>query len=296
VADWYRQTATLWRQLQPGRTVSYPKDLPVYYQAFPTGAGKVVSAAAVTPERLANISSAPSSEGDWDTRLNFIRPFYAGIATTPADNLLYCTTVASPPSWQAGDKYFLRVNSRFGFHGPVYLNGKQIGTYDEVYRAGWKGLDVTSAINLHGENTLVIATDQNGMEAMPDLWRQPKAMETMPITGKWSVRVDDNHLPTQEALPGSFTGLFASKNVTVPATWKGSHVFIRISGNLKRYAINNKMFFYSIDTAPLYMDITPWVKFGQQNTILIESGQGAGSWTPGQVTLDTIQLEKVPHV
>ncbi len=295
LADWYRKTAGLWKSSLPGRVAAYP-DLPVYYRSFPTGTGKVVPTPSVTPARLADLSSAPFSETDWDARLSLIRPFYAGVTAAAGDTVLYRTSVAVPPPWAPGDRYVLRLKPDFDFRGSVYLNGRAVSPAGPTSR-DTPGFDVTPLLKFGGVNTLVIATDRNGFVGSPDLWRQPRAAETMPITGAWSVRADEDHASTSVTLPGSFTGLFAQKSVTVPARWRGSRVFIRIvcdtGAPLARYLVNDKMLFYST-AAPLYMDITPWVKLGRPNTILIQSRQSASAWQPGTVIVKSLQLERVP--
>lgn len=295
LADWYGETAKRWKSSLPGRTVNYPA-LPVYYQDFPTGEGKIVPTSGVTPARLAYLSSTPGAETDWDSRLSLIRPFYAGLTATDADSVIYRTVVATPASWQPSDLYILRVKKDFDLRGQVYLNGSLVADGQQVNRAGTDGIDVTPLIKLRDDNILVIAANKDGFSGSPDLWRQPKALETMPITGDWNLRADEDHAPTMVSLPGTFTGLYASKKVTIPANWRGSHVFIRIVSDnnapVNRYLVNNKMFFYSTN-APLYMDITPWVKFGAENTLLLQSRRGMQSWEPEKVTVQSIQLERV---
>ena len=62
--------------------------------------------------------------------------------------------------------------------------------------------------------------------------------------------------------------------------------------NYSRVAINDRVLFYNSPT-PQYMDITPWVKFGQPNQILLQPGDSSGAWKPGKVTVDSIVLERV---
>ncbi len=293
--NWYRETEKQWKPALPGHTVQYP-DLPVYYQSFAAAMGKIIPTAEVNPARLASVSSTPSAETNWDEQLSLIRPFYAGLSATDADSVLYRAVVAVPPAWKAGDRYVLRLKPDFGFRGQVYLNGSLVATAQQVNEAREAGLDVTPLIYFQSDNILVIATDKNGFVGSPDLWRQPRASQTLPIAGSWDVRADEDHPVTKATLPGSFTGLFASKEVTIPAGWRGSHVFIRMACDnnapVGRYLVNNKMLFYST-SAPLYMDITPWVKFGQPNTLLLQSRRGMQAWQPDKVIVQSIQLERV---
>jgi hypothetical protein len=72
-------------------------------------------------------------------------------------------------------------------------------------------------------------------------------------------------------------------------------VFLRLYGNnIKYIAINNKLLFY--DTPwPNYMDVTPWIKFGQPNRVFVE-GNGMQEWKAEPFTVTSGQLEQVPHL
>jgi len=83
--------------------------------------------------------------------------------------------------------------------------------------------------------------------------------------------------------------------VVVPAAWSKSHVFLRLTGSSIRFlGINYKLMFF--DTPwPEYMDITPWIKFGQPNRVFVESN-AMQDWQPGNVTISSAQLEQVTHL
>ena len=292
VADWYAKTALWWKASKPGRTVEYP-NLPVFYAAFPPGAGKVVDTATVTPESLAALSSAPGTAEGWDSTLAFIQPFYALTAVTPTQSVLYRSTVETPASWQPSDRYFLRLKRQpryyqGGYKGQIYLNGKPVATSETP-----GDIDVAQALRFPGTNVLVIVANHNGFAGDPDLMRQPTPVATLPLDGEWSVRLGEDTGTGTAKLPGTFTGLFATTSVVVPAAWKGSHVFLNAHANYSRVAVNERLFFYNSPTTG-YMDVTPWIKFGQPNQIFLQPGESSSQWKPGKVTVESIALEQVP--
>ena len=288
LTDWWTKTAQWWHASLPGRTVSYPA-LPVFYATFPPGAGKIVDTASVTPEFLSSLSSRPASAEGWDRTLGMIAPWYDGIATHDGQSVLYRSTVATPPSWRPDDRYIFRLKRypRGGFSGVVYFNGKQIATSRDPGET-----DVSALLHFGGTNVLVIAAGKDGFVGDPDLWRKPAAAETLDLKGLWQVRLGEDTGTGTATLPGSFTGLWASRSVVVPAAWSKFHVFLNAQANYRRVAINDRVIFYDADTTG-YMDVTPWIKFGQPNQILLQPGDSAGAWKPGQVTVGSIVLERV---
>ena len=289
VGDWWTKTAQWWRGSLPGHTVSYPA-LPVFYATFPPGVGKVVETATVTPEALAALSAAPGADDGWDKTLGMIAPWYDGIDTKDGQSVLYRTTVATPASWKPGDKYILRLKRypRGGFTGVVYLNGKQILTSRDPGET-----DVSALVRFGGTNVLVISAGKDGFVGDPDLWRQPAAAESLDLKGTWEVRLGEDTGTGTASLPGTFTGLWASREIVVPAAWSKSHVFLNVRGNAySRVAVNDRIFFYNSSTTG-YMDVTPWVKFGQANRIMFQPGSSSGAWQPGKVTIDAVALDRV---
>jgi len=301
VADWYADISKTWQGTAPGRKMTRP-DLPFYYADFSAGTGKVVDTATVTPNRLAALSSSPDEESGWDARLNSIAPVYAGVTVTPGQTVLYRRIVSVPESWKPGDFYRLRLKQfQTNFQGVVYLNGKQVATGQQVYDAQVgqmqnDGVDVSTAIRFPGPNVLVIATNADGFAGGADLWRQPVPTATVSLAGEWSVQATEDSGRIGGTLPGTLTGILATKTVMVPASWNKSHVFLRLGvspGGLPGHiAVNDKVFFYETET-PDYLDVTPWIKFGQPNTVLIESPEGMNYWTPGKITLKSGQLEQI---
>ena len=95
-------------------------------------------------------------------------------------------------------------------------------------------------------------------------------------------------------------GLYATKDdVVIPAAWKGSRVFIELSlqdpADYDGFAVNGKMIFHPVNWyKPVrYMDITPWVKFGEENSLVIMTRSATQRWVPGPLTVQGIVLQRV---
>jgi len=289
VSDWYGDLALTWKKSLPGHAVTYPKGLPVYYAGFVAKGGKIVEAASVTPERLAALASSADGEPGWDPNLSDVRPQYAELPSAAGQSVLYRWQGTTPPSWHPGDKFYLRLGN--GVRA-AYLNGVPVKDGDE------NGRDVSSLLRFSGPNYLVVAANSDGYNGGASLWRQPRAASNLSLAGPWKVWVDEDHGMVTSQLPGSFNGMLATRTVSIPAAWSKSHVFLRMKWDgaaPPRYlAVNDKVMFFDSDR-PGYMDVTPWVKFGRQNTFLIQS-QGMNQWQPGKVTILSAQIEQVPRL
>ena len=289
VADWYTDLATTWKKSLPGHTTTYPKGLPVYYASFTPGGGKIVDGASVTPARLAALTASADTETDWDPNLSDVRPQYAELPSAPGQSVLYRWSMTPPPSWQPGDKYYLRLGN--GVRS-AYLNGQPVGAGDE------NGRDVSALLHFGSPNYLAVAANQDGYNGGASLWRQPRADTTLSLAGPWNVWMDEDRGTVPTPLPGSFTGMRATRTVTIPASWAKSHVFLRLKWDNQAppgyLAVNDKVMFFDIDR-PSYMDVTPWIKFGGPNTFLVQP-RSINDWQPGKVTILSAQIERVPRL
>jgi hypothetical protein len=61
------------------------------------------------------------------------------------------------------------------------------------------------------------------------------------------------------------------------------------------FAINDKVVFHPLEgrNRVTYMDITPWIKPGAPNRLLLIPQDAARSWKPGQLSIKSITLERV---
>jgi hypothetical protein len=133
------------------------------------------------------------------------------------------------------------------------------------------------------------------------LSRKPRPAEKLEIKGPWQVQLDENSGTRSVTLPGLMKGLYATRDdVVVPASWQGSRIFIEITlqepADYDGFAINGKVVFHPINWfKPVrYMDITPWVKIGQKNSLVLLTHTATQTWEPGSLTVQSVVLERVP--
>ena len=192
--------------------------------------------------------------------------------------------------------------------GPVgvWLNGRQVIEQKQVLAEGASMLedgvavDVSNSLDFNGANAICLAVGPNGFVGEVKLRRHPAVIAEIPVTGEFKTQVDaDTGLETA-TLPGAMTALYGWKDdVTIPAEWKGSRVFIDIGvgkiGDFGTFAINNKLVFHPVNSFPAvtWMDITPWVKFGGPNRLTLISKKAISEWTPGTVNYTGIRLQQV---
>ncbi|HEY3333202.1 MAG TPA: hypothetical protein VGK19_24420 [Capsulimonadaceae bacterium] len=300
VSDWFARTSVLWHESAGGPVLSRP-DLPfLQAEAIEDIGERVVSAADIATLDPARLSTT-FDDGGWTPKANFILPEREDLKVPAGSSVLYRSTLTAPASWKANDRYELSVSPLYphGLTGSLYLNGAK------VYDSSQKGvdplrIDVSSTIKLTGKNIFVFVAPATGFAGRFVVSREPHAAETLAVSGSFDVQAGEESGLSKVTLPGAFKGLFAVKpDVMVPASWKGSRVFIKIvPTDLSQYnafAINGKVVFHPVAWfAPVtYMDITPWVKFGQANNLLILPQQGAKAWMPSDLSIKSITLQKV---
>jgi hypothetical protein len=310
VQDWFDQLALWWRPSAPGEMLTRP-DLPVYdIKLSDTMVGKLVTGDDYAKLDLAAISNGADPGTGWgrDTGRS---PEELRWKPDAARHGVYRCTFTLPSSWSAKDDctLYVRAQSYSAGPGPVdaYLNGVKIldkvndssGGYSDL--TGGAVAKVGAQLKYPGPNTLVLMTGQLGFSGVVLLSRKPAPSEEVEIAGNWSVQGNPDSGLTQVALPGSFKGLFAEKrDIIVPAAWKDSRVFIDISLGEKpdydAFAVNGKMVLHPINWFPsvTYMDITPWVKFGEANTITLLTHAATQRWEAGTLPVKRIVLQRVP--
>jgi hypothetical protein len=190
--------------------------------------------------------------------------------------------------------------------GPVdaWLNGEQVFEQVNTKASGYSRLqggaevEIGSLLKRRGENTLIFTTGPNGFHGEVDIQMRPAPTEQIEVTGTWQVQHDaDSGLSTVE-LPGELNGMFATTSVDVPADWEGDRVFVdlAVTGSYNAFAVNEKMVFHPVNwgnTGVTYMDVTPWVTFGEPNRLTLVTLAATRSWEPGQIDVRKVLVQRV---
>lgn len=305
--DWFNHYALWYRPSAPGKELQRP-DLPTY--EFPLDRqleGKQISADDLAKLDLAALSTQTQADGTWSKQTGFSPDTQQALPDT--EHFVFRAVIDLPSSWKPGDPYELNLRT-FGKWSETidaYLNGKQVMTQAKTGAPGYSKLaggaiaEVGPMLHFGKPNVLVFTTTKFGFMGEAWLLHHPVPAETLPVTGTWQVQENEESGLVPTPLPGKFKGLLAFKrDVVVPASWKGSRVFLQIDvGDKKEFsasAINNQVLFLPLRYFPspiVYTDITPWVKFGQANTLTLVPSSAANLWEPGSLDVKGITLQRV---
>ena len=302
VSDWFKHLALWERPSAPGVTLQRP-DVPLYEIDLADKIfGAVVPAAAFSGLDLAAMSSGSNAPLAWRTDLGRAEPEMLGVSVPPTGHMVYRVPIAMPATWQDGDTYFFKFipvpGTKAGIIG-LYLNGQKLP--DMALSGQVTGqVDISSQLLPGKPNLLIISSPASGSVGRLYIERQPRPLDSIDVSGQFDVQATEDSGLVPATLPGSFNGLFAFKNdIAIPTSWKGSRIFIRITpGNLLDYAgfaVNEKVVFHPLDGKDriTYMDITPWIKVGVSNRLLLIPQEAARIWKPGNLAIQRITLERV---
>ena len=212
-----------------------------------------------------------------------------GLKSGPGVFGLYRRDFDLPAGWEKNTTIALNVDGRIynwpqvGFGGPstIYLNGTQIWAGDKINQA--MSLDLTAAIK-PGKNRLEIVHEGEGILANIELVRTVTPDTTLDLAGDWQA-VDGLQSIRTVQLPGKVKTSFVYRDITVPKEQAGREVWLRVEAgdvNSSRFVIVNGRKRYPVtrpdNSRPMEVNITPEIRFGEPNRILIGTGSMSGGW------------------
>jgi hypothetical protein len=166
-------------------------------------------------------------------------------------------------------------------HGVFAVNGKEAATYDFTVHDGERyNYDITSSLR-PGENVISIqissGTDFSGYGGIGgEIWLQPepRLSEVTDLKSGWNLIGTDRHFTTPASFPGTMTGMFLSRDLSVPASYGGKNVFLHVESPnqwLALVLINGRPIYYT-DYAQCYptrvdINLAPFLKPGAVNHI-----------------------------
>ncbi|WP_345637218.1 hypothetical protein [Rugosimonospora acidiphila] len=198
-------------------------------------------------------------------------------------------TFTIPADWTSGDiELWLamdRENTTFHDTGRIYLDGKLIRDFNA---GGLSGLPATALLP-PGDHVMALeiqgASVATGVTAEAWAYHIPEPTARQDLSGSWTVTSANGLQETGEvSLPGSFTGSFAARDVTIDASHAGSNVVLyvqRPGASLSGILINGTVIgdLYPALRAGdnLLVNITNKVKFGGTNQIELFSSNSAAA-------------------
>jgi hypothetical protein len=307
--DWFAHYAWWWKPSAPGQELQRP-DLPTYdFSLNNRLEGKEVNAVDLAKLDLAALSTQPKADDTWSHQTGFSPESQQALADT--EHFVFRADIDLPTSWRAGQPYELNLKTfgKFPTTIDAYLNGKQVFTQAKTDAPGYDRLvggaiaEVGPLLQFGKPNILIFTTGKSGFMGEAVLTHHPVPAETQPVTGAWQVQSTEDSGLVPVTLPGKIDGLIAFKrDVVIPASWKGSRVFVQIDvadpGQFSAAAINDQVIFLPLRyfmTPIVYSDITPWVKFGQPNTLTLIPVTAANGWKPGPLEVKGITLQRVTN-
>ena len=206
-------------------------------------------------------------------------------------------TFTVPAGWSTGEIQLWLLVDKEGqtFHdtGRIYLDGVLIRDFSA---GGLAGLPANTLL-APGNHLIAFEVEGSGaatgVTANAWAYRIPEPSARQDLAGTWSITgADGIHDVGQAALPGSFTGLLAARDVVIDAGHSGSAVvlYVQRTGACLNGIMINGAFIGDIYPAAkvgdtLLVNITTKVAFGQTNRIeLLSSGP------TGPAAIPTIEI------
>jgi hypothetical protein len=202
---------------------------------------------------------------------------------------LYRRDFKLPAGWEKNATFALNIDGRVyqwpqvGFGGPstIYLNGTPIWTGEKI--AEQVSLDLSAAIK-PGLNRLEIVHEGEGILANIQLVRTINPDATLDLSGGWQA-VDGLQSVRTVQLPAQIKTCFVYRDIVVPKEQAGREVWLRVTTgdlNASRCVIVNGRCRYPVTRAdnsrPMEVNITPEIRSGEPNRILIGTGGMNGGW------------------
>ncbi|HEY3417430.1 MAG TPA: hypothetical protein VGM23_11155, partial [Armatimonadota bacterium] len=180
-----------------------------------------------------------------------------------------------------------------GMH--AWLDGQEIKPFG-VGGACITGLPVTALLPPGSSHLLALEftsqAEVTGLQGNSWLYYRPKAQATQDLSGKWAMSDDGlTYKPTPATLPGAWDGLMAGRMVTVDRAQSKRNVVLHLESDIRSgltgVIINGHWLMRHHHDIGWRTDlnITPWIKFGAPNEIIIKR---AGS---GKTNLKVVRLD-----
>jgi hypothetical protein len=215
---------------------------------------------------------------------------------------LYRRDFNLPPRWRQQSTLQLAVRGDVqhskhlhGFSGrnALYLNGQPLWSGERI-DSRW--FDVTAQVKPEG-NRLEIVHQGPGLMPVVMLVRSAVADRTIDLAGPWRC-MKSMETETTAAVPGASRGVFLYRDVEIPAAAREQEVWLRVEAPCDFAVINGRLRYWDIGHTlvlpkpqALEIDITPDVRFGQTNRIVLANRQAMDGWQASDFDLRRVELQ-----
>jgi hypothetical protein len=214
---------------------------------------------------------------------------------------LYRRDFTLPPRWEKRSTLQLAVRGDVehskkihGFSGrsAIYLNGRPLWSGERI-DSRW--FDVTARVK-PGTNRLEIVHQGPGLMPAISLVRSAVAESTIDLAGPWRC-VTNMQTETAAAVPGPARGVFLYRDVVIPAEAKDREVWLRVAAPCDFAVVNGRLRYWDIGHTYVFpkpemleIDITPELRFGQANRIVLGNRGAMQGWQPSEFDLRRVEL------
>ena len=214
---------------------------------------------------------------------------------------LYRHDFTLPPQWEKQSLLQLAVRGTVhdcklhGFSGrnAIYLNGQLLWSGEHI-DSQW--FDVTGSVK-PGRNRLEILHQGPGLMPSLMLVRSAVPDRTIDLAGTWQC-VKGMNAETTVTLPGEARGAFLYRDVEIPADAKNREVWLRVEAPCGFAIVNGRLRYWDIGHSPVFpkpealeIDITPDLRFGRTNRIILANGSLMSGWQTSEFKLQRVTLQ-----
>ena len=283
--DWLNLQRNWWR----GTTAPGTKQLPAPSQRFARNLSedwKFQNVDATTD--VAPMLAAAYDDKAWKTReLGVWNARELGVRA------VFRKTFAVPNEWKNGKVSLYLTSwfsSSFAGAGRVFLDGREVkGLNDSSYLAiGSPALapGTTHTLAVEAQNVGGVVAGLRGQTWIS--W-EPEAPAKIDLAGTWLPSSDGLKYGDAVQLPGKFDAQFLRRSVLVPANYRGKNAVLTVDGSreLVSVIINGtsvRRHHHKLGER-WSLDLTPWVRFGEQNEIQIVTWEKPATGEVREVSL-----------
>ena len=193
-----------------------------------------------------------------------------------------------PATWTDGDigLWLTSFGSFFLDQGRIWIDGKPIS--EQMDKNGVADVNPGGVFKPGSTHVIAVEIESKGSlggtrgTAWLRYWPKPAAQQS--LAGQWSVTAPGDPItPAGEVtLPGNATGMILQRNVVIPEEQRNRRVVVNVDADVKAgveaVMINGQLLSESkrLVSDRWQIDVTPWVRFGQENEIeLVSVGSSA---------------------
>lgn len=289
--DWWRGVAHLEEK---------PKELPTSPHRFSVDLGNDWSFRALADgEDAVPFSQADVDTADWET-------LPLGIWSLPdkreVKRAILRREFTVPETWENGEvSLWIQswMTDTFVDRGRIWLDGELISDWsphglidanpDGVLKPGSRHV---LAVEIEGKGSLV------GAHGSAWLWFWPKAESSIDLAGEWTPSDDALFYSEPVNLPGSVGTQLLRRTFDLPSDFDGRNGVIHIEADapVLGVLVNGHWVrrFHHLFEPRFHLNITPWLKFGEENQIELVGNQGSLKGSIDRVTLELYDPEVYP--